>query len=128
MKITVLKILNSILPLRKLNSIDLPIELSLKLTRVTDEVDKVLAEFEKRRVAAKAEFAETPKKGGDPVVPKAKQKAFDLTVDKIAEEQIDLEITKISLTVLISAEVKLSSSDLKLILWAIEEDTEKTPG
>lgn len=114
MKLTVLDVINAIAPLGKMASADLPIAIALKLNDSVERLNKVLAAFEKKRKTIEAEF----KIKGEDEVPKDKLDDFNAAVDKIADEEIDLDIKPFSIDDLEG--VKLSSGDIKLVRWLIE--------
>ena len=114
MKLTVLDILNAVGPLGKVASADLPIAVALKLDDSVEALNKILAAFEKRRKTAKAKFCPA----GEEEVPADKLDDFNAAVDKIADEEIDVDIKPFPLDDLEG--VKLSSGDIKLVRWLIE--------
>jgi len=114
MKLTVLDILNAVGPLGKMASADLPIAIALKLDDSVEALNKVLAAFEKKRKTTEAKFCPE----GESEVPKDKLEDFNAAVDKIADEEIDLDIKPFPIKDLEG--VKLSSGDIKLVRWLIE--------
>jgi hypothetical protein len=114
MKLTILDILKASGPMQKMASADLPIATALRLDDDVEVINKILALFEKRRKAAKASFCPT----GKDEVPAKKVDAFNAAVDKIAEEEIEIDIKPYPLEDLEG--VMLSSGDVKLVRWLIE--------
>jgi hypothetical protein len=109
-------IVKGVTALQKLNNMDLPISLALKVNNNSDKCQKVLELFEEKR---KAIIDSLELEEGESL-PKESIEA----IENHLEEDIDLSIALISLEALEAAEVKLSASDLTNLNWMFEFDVE----
>jgi len=109
-------IVNGVTALQKLNNMDLPISLALKIQKNSNECQEVLELFENKRksIILALELRD------DEEVPEDSVEA----IENHLGENIDLNIQKISLKALESADVKLSASDLANIAWMFDFDVE----
>lgn len=109
-------IVKGVTALQKLNSMDLPIPLALKINKNSDECEAVLKLFEEKR---KNIIADLNLEEGQEI-PQESVDAIELHLN----EDVDLEFKKVSLSSLINAEAKLSASDLANLGWLFEFDVE----
>ncbi len=105
-------IVNGVTALQKLNNIDMPINMALTVKKNSDECQQVLKIFEEKRNTI---MKELPK---DKEVPSESIKA----IENHLEEDIELNIKKLSLTALKEAEIKLAPSDITNLEWMIDFD------
>ena len=109
-------IVKGVTALQKLNSIDLPISLALKINKNSDECEKVLKLFEERR---KGIVDALGLEEGDKL-----PKESIAAIENHLEEDLELEMPKISLKALEDVDVKLSASDLVNLSWMFDFDVE----
>ena len=109
-------IVKGVTALQKLNSIDLPISLALKINKNSDECEEVLKLFEERRKGIVDAL-------GLPAGEQLPKESIE-AIENHLEEDLELEMPKISLKALEAANVKLSSSDLANLTWMFEFDVE----
>lgn len=94
-------VVKGVTALKKLNGIDLPINLSLQIMKNTILCQDVLDILNVKR--------ETIKDDTEKII-------------KLLEEEVDLDIKFISIKELMAAEVKLSATDLANLEWMLKED------
>lgn len=109
-------IVQGVTALQKLNNMDLPISLALRLNKNAEECESVLKLFEERR---KKIIADVALKEGESLPEESIQ-----AIEDHLDEEIELDITKISLKALNSIDAKLSASDLTNISWMFDFDVE----
>jgi hypothetical protein len=107
-------IVNGVTSLQKLNGLDLSIPLALQVRKNMEECEPVLKMFEEKR---KALVDSLQLKEGE-VVPPESIKAIENHLD----EEIELNLKKLSLKALEASGAKLSAGDITTIIWMFEED------
>ena len=107
-------IVNGVTSLQKLNGLDVTIALALQVRKNMAECEPVLKMFEDKRKA----IIDSLNLKKDEKVPPESIKAIENHLD----EDIDLNIKKISLKALEASGAKLSAGDITTIIWMFEED------
>ena len=125
MKLTILAILNASPVLQKINTTDLAITVSLQLSKLRAELGLALEAAEKRRLEIFNKYAvlSDPKnKKSKKKIPKQHREKFNEFVDKLGKEEVEIEVIKMPLIDLEG--VKISTLEVDLIDWLIEEPEE----
>jgi len=91
-------IVNGVTALQKLNNLDLPISLAFKIKKNLDECGSVLTLFNEKRNAIQNSL---DLKDGDMLPPESVE-----AIERYLEEEIDINISKISIKQLIEGEAK----------------------
>ena len=95
MKLKVSAILNVVPALAEIMSAKLPMSLAIQLVTISEQVDKVVNEFDKRKKALFDEYGDTNDQGHIEIKDKADIDNVNETLNGYVGEDIDLDITKI---------------------------------
>jgi len=120
MKVKLVVILNSVPVLRELNELDTKLSLAYKLKKIVDECQGVAVAFDEKRVKLATDMGGVLNKEKSHYVFKAKTKEveFNKAVEKLLDDDMELEIPTIHATVL-ERELTIAASKIQFIEWFV---------
>lgn len=105
----------------------MPIKLSYTVGKNLKKLDMSMADFEKLRKDLIQKYGTKDEKTGGMQVTAENMEAFNKEYDELADQEVEVDIWKLSLTKLSDAGVKLTPVQLLSIDSFIEDDTPQVP-
>lgn len=120
-KLTMVNLSLSVETLKKIAALDLPINISFQLALVLESVDSELKIFGDLKTKLLSHYGVLDKEKNIYNISEEKRLKYATKYNELCNREIDIDLPSISLTTLTEEGLRLSTNEVRSVLWLIKE-------